>query len=189
MRKGALWAGLIMGIILAALIGLFALPYIGVFDMTATGNKNILDWWGSTNLHSTIERNAPQTGRPNTAVVQEGFEHYANSCILCHGAPDVPRQAWADTMLPLPPELWQEDTQEMSDGELFYVVSYGIRMSGMPAFSDDHGPDDIWNIVAFLRHLDNLTEQQKQELRTAAASGHHDDDHEHGHHTEEPQSN
>lgn len=189
MGKGAFWGGLFIGIVLAALIGLLGLPYIGVFDMTATGKKNILDWWGHTNLHSTIDRNAPETEIPETVAVQEGFEHYSTTCLLCHGAPDAPRQEWANAMLPLPPMLWQEDTGEMSDGELFYVVSNGIRMSGMPAFGADHGPADIWNIVAFLRGLGNMTEQQKQKLQNAGAADHHDDDRENDHHTEKQQSN
>ncbi len=170
MKSGAFWFGIIAGIILSAVIGFYVLPMIGVFDMTATGDKNILDWWGETNLESTIEHNAPTTSIPTTASADKAMEHYTSTCLLCHGSPYAPRRDWAETMLPKPPALWQGDPQEMTDGELFYVVSKGIRMSGMPAFGPRHRDEDLWNVVKLVRQLDSLTQQQKERLQQAASS-------------------
>lgn len=44
----------------------------------------------------------------------------------------------------------------------------GIRMTGMPAFAPDHSNEDIWNIVAVVKELNNLTEAQQQELQRSA---------------------
>ena len=77
-------------------------------------------------------------------------------------------------MLPMPPELSQEDTQHSPDGELFYIVKNGIRMSGMPAFGPDHSEKDLWNMVTVIRHLNSLSADQQQNLEQAAAAfGHH----------------
>ena len=172
MKSGAFWAGIIGGLFIAVVVAL-VLPFIGVFDMTATGSKNILDWWGGTNLESTIENRAPKTALPTSANVDAGFEHYRGTCLHCHGAPDAPREGWAKSMLPMPPELWHEEQQKMADGELFYVINNGIRMSGMPAFGSEHGPEDIWNIVAMVKQLPKLTEPQKQQLQETAAGYDH----------------
>lgn len=170
MKSSSFWLGILGGMFIAALFGVFALPAIGVFNVTATGDRNILDWWGKTNVHSVISRSAPETALPATADPQEGFTHYRATCLTCHGAPDAPRREWANHMLPKPPELWKEEVQHYSDGELFYIVNNGIRMTGMPAFGLG-SPADTWNIVAFLRQLDSLTQEQKQQLQQAAASG------------------
>jgi mono/diheme cytochrome c family protein len=179
MRSGAFWIGVIGGALSAALIGLFAVPALGVFDMAATGSPGFLDWWGLTNWENSLEWRAPDTTLPATASADEGLEHYSSSCIDCHGAPDAERAEWAHHMRPLAPKLWQKGTQEMSDGELFRVVSEGVRMTGMPAFGPEHETKDIWNIVAFVRQLNHLTADQKQRLQEAAEREDHHHHHEH----------
>lgn len=182
MKSGSVWIGIAGGIILSGLVGFLLLPVLGVFDITATGKPGILDWWGETNLENALNRRAPDGSIPSSADPAEGFEHYLSMCIHCHGGPGASRQMWANHMLPLPPKLWEEEIQHMTDGELFYIVGNGIRMTGMPAFSPIHSEEEIWNMVAFVRRLDQLTEQQKQRLQEAASVfGHHgEDDHEHG---------
>lgn len=174
MKAGSFLFGVMAGLIIALLVGLLVLPMIGVFDMTATGEKNILDWWGNTNLQSTLRRNAPETQLPDNADPSEGFVHYKSTCLRCHGGPDAARENWANNMLPTPPHL-HKHAQEMSDGTLFYIISNGIRMTGMPAFGPHHSQEDIWNMVAVVKQLNNLTEQQKQELQRSADLFNHGD--------------
>jgi mono/diheme cytochrome c family protein len=71
---------------------------------------------------------------------------------------------------PSAPELQSSDTQAMSDGELFWTVKHGIRMTGMPAFAPTHTDAQIWKIVAFVRHLPNLTPEETAELIKAPAA-------------------
>jgi hypothetical protein len=50
------------------------------------------------------------------------------------------------------------------DGNLFYVVKYGIRFSGMPGWDGVLSDDDIWRSVLFIKNSDKLkndTQQQK----------------------------
>jgi mono/diheme cytochrome c family protein len=169
MKRGSFLSGILGGVIISVLVGLLLLPMIGVFDMTATGENNILDWWGNKNLQSTLKRRAPETKIPDAADPSRGFDHYKSTCLHCHGSPDAQRESWANNMLPMPPHLQKADTQNMSDGALFYIISNGIRMTGMPAFIPDHSEEDIWDIVAVVRGLNNLTEPQKQELQKIAA--------------------
>jgi hypothetical protein len=64
----------------------------------------------------------------------------------------------------------------MRDGELFWVVSNGIRMTGMPAFAPTHKEDEIWKIVAFVRHLPEITKEEQQALKASREeeTGHHE---------------
>jgi len=69
-------------------------------------------------------------------------------------------------MYPRPPDMRQKDTQELSDGELYYTIKNGVRLSGMPAFGDP-GDDDVdsWKLVAFVRHLPKLTDAEETEMQ------------------------
>jgi hypothetical protein len=58
-------------------------------------------------------------------------------------------------------------TQQMSDGELFYVIEHGIRFTGMPAWSTGttEGEDSTWRLVHFLRRLPGLTESELEAMK------------------------
>ncbi len=65
-------------------------------------------------------------------------------------------------MLPSPPDL-ASSTKDMTDGEVFYVIDQGVRMTGMPAFGPvTASQDDLWAMVSAIRKLDSLTPQEKQ---------------------------
>jgi hypothetical protein len=62
------------------------------------------------------------------------------------------------------------------DGALFWIVKHGLRMTPMPAFGPTHTDEEIWKIVAFIRHLPELSPQERDLLREAGdeESHHHD---------------
>lgn len=186
MRSRTFWIGVIAGVVVSVLIGLFVVPVLGLFEMTATGGPGLLDWWGDTNWESSLVWRAPDEAIPASANPDEGMEHYASTCLECHGAPNAEGAEWAQRMQPMPPELWEEDTQEMSDGKLFHIIKGGVRMTGMPAFGPDHGDADIWNMVAFVRKLNDLSDEQKQKLSQASQRYEHEHYRE-GHEEEKPE--
>ena len=56
----------------------------------------------------------------------------------------------------------------MSDGELYFTIENGVRLSGMPAFGEEHtvgGDADTWKLVLFIRHLPNLTADELQRMK------------------------
>ena len=59
--------------------------------------------------------------------------------------------------------------QKRTDGELFWLVQGGIRMTGMPAFGPTHSDEEIWKIVAFVRRLPALSPEDQQELKRGSA--------------------
>jgi hypothetical protein len=70
------------------------------------------------------------------------------------------------TMYSRPPDMRLEDTQAMSDGEIYYTIENGIRLSGMPAFGDPTDSDvATWKLVHFIRHLPKLTPAEETEMQ------------------------
>ena len=64
------------------------------------------------------------------------------------------------------------ETQQMSDGELFYIIQNGIRLSGMPAWGgSDHDAQDSWKLVHFIRHLSQLTIEERMEMERLNPKG------------------
>jgi mono/diheme cytochrome c family protein len=99
-------------------------------------------------------------------VIHEGMVHWADHCATCHADNGSGDTMYGKTMYPRPPDMSQKDTQEKSDGELYYAIKNGVRLSGMPAFGDP-GDDDVdsWKLVAFIRHLPQLTPAEETEMQ------------------------
>jgi mono/diheme cytochrome c family protein len=98
-------------------------------------------------------------------VIHEGMAHWADHCATCHANNGSGDTMYGRTLYPRPPDMRQKDTQKMSDGELYYTIKNGVRLSGMPAFGDP-GDDDLdsWKLVAFIRHLPKLSEREAMEM-------------------------
>ena len=60
----------------------------------------------------------------------------------------------------------QPATQSLSDGELFYVIQNGVRLTGMPGWATGahHDEEDSWKLVRFIRHLPQLTPAEEREM-------------------------
>jgi hypothetical protein len=98
---------------------------------------------------------------------------------MCHGAPGIPATEIAKGLNPPPPSLGSEES-DTPDGELFWVTKHGIRLTSMPAFGPTHTDEEIWKIVAFVRHLPDLTPEERNSLREASeGEEHHHEDHRH----------
>jgi len=98
----------------------------------------------------------PVTDSP--AVQHEAMAHYADHCASCHANNGSGDTMYGKGLYPKPPDLRLAATQNLSDGELFFIIQNGVRLTGMPAFgsSNDDGADS-WKLVRFLRHLPQIT--------------------------------
>ncbi len=98
-------------------------------------------------------------------VLQEAMEHWADHCATCHANNGSGDTMFGKTLYPRPPDMRQRGTQAMSDGELYYTIQNGIRLSGMPAFGNPGDNDlDSWKLVAFIRHLPSLSQSEQMEM-------------------------
>ena len=102
------------------------------------------------------------------AVIKEGMEHFADHCASCHGNNGRGDTAMGRNLFPKAPDMTLAATQNKTDGELYWIIENGIRLTGMPAWGKG-GPDDAdsWKLVHFIRHLQHLT---AEDLKAMAAA-------------------
>jgi mono/diheme cytochrome c family protein len=102
----------------------------------------------------------PVTATPD--ILQEAMEHWADHCATCHANNGSGDTMFGKTLYPRPPDMRQHGTQSMSDGELYYTIQNGVRLSGMPAFGNPGDNDlDSWKLVALIRHLPSLSQSEQ----------------------------
>jgi mono/diheme cytochrome c family protein len=135
----------------------------------------------------SVQRHAPKAKNPyagDADAIATGLDHYRENCLVCHGAPGLPATELAKGLNPPAPSLGKEES-DTPDGELFWVTKHGIRLTSMPAFGPTHTDEEIWKIVAFLRHLPDLSAEERDFLREATedeAHHHEEGSHEAQHH-------
>jgi mono/diheme cytochrome c family protein len=99
--------------------------------------------------------------------LHEGLEHFADHCAVCHGNNGAGDTPIGRGLYPKPPALREARTQALTDGEIFAIIQNGIRFTGMPAFGGpggEHGEEDSWRLVQFIRHLPAQTPQEIAEM-------------------------
>jgi mono/diheme cytochrome c family protein len=96
------------------------------------------------------------------AVIREGMEHFADHCAVCHGNDGSGDTEAVRGLYPRSPDMRLAATQNLSDGELFYIIENGVRLTGMPAWSTGtkEGETSSWHLVHFIRHLPKLSEEE-----------------------------
>lgn len=104
---------------------------------------------------------------PNTPeVLADAGAHWADHCALCHANDGSGNTFMGRHTYPPAPDVRLPATQQMTDGELFYTIQNGIRLTAMPAWGGDseHDALDSWKLVRFIRHLPNLTDEEKRQM-------------------------
>ncbi len=92
--------------------------------------------------------------------------HFADHCASCHGNDGRGDTQLGRNLYPRAPDMMLPATQELSDGELFWIIENGVRLTGMPAWGGP-GPDDdveTWELIHFIRHLTVLTAEEIEEM-------------------------
>jgi mono/diheme cytochrome c family protein len=93
---------------------------------------------------------------------KEAFSHY---CVACHGMDGqntgVP---FADHLSPPVPSLASPEVQQYTDGQLKWILDYGIWPSGMPGSKGTLSDEELWSIVTYLRHLPPAGSQGEPEM-------------------------
>jgi mono/diheme cytochrome c family protein len=102
---------------------------------------------------------------PSTENIRRGMEHFADHCFNCHANDGGGKTTYGKGLYPKPPDLRGAGTQNKSDGELYYTIDNGVRLSGMPAFSEIHTPEQTWRLILFIRHLPQITPEELNEMK------------------------
>jgi mono/diheme cytochrome c family protein len=172
--KGFLWLAII------AFIAGVVVMLSGVINVAATNpHHSVTHFILSTTMDNSVRAHAKRITAPpldDARMVMEGFRHYREMCVGCHLAPGINSTEISEGLMPRPPKL-QDEVEEWTPEELFWVTKNGVKMTGMPAWGPTHSDAKIWAIVAFLEKLPHMTAEQYQEMDRTAGAENGDEDH------------
>ena len=158
---------------LCAILGLAAIAGVVWFAMQGIGARS-----EPSQIEARIARTArayaiPRADRnranpaPRTdTIIRSGLEHWADHCASCHGNDGSGDTTIGKTLYPRAPDMRQPATQDLTDGELFYIIENGVKLTGMPAWTTGtpEGEEASWHLVHFIRHLPDITEEELNEM-------------------------
>jgi mono/diheme cytochrome c family protein len=103
---------------------------------------------------------------PTPEVMAEARAHFADHCAVCHGNDGRGRTAMGPRFYPKVPDMSLQETQSMSDGEIFATIENGVRLTGMPGWGDGTAESAYgsWTLVHFIRHLPRITPEEVAEM-------------------------
>ena len=109
-------------------------------------------------------RTNPIPNSPETLA--EGRAHWADHCFSCHANDGSGDTVVGKHLYPPAPDMRLPATQQLTDGELFYIIQNGIRLTGMPAWGSgsSHDEEDSWKLVHFIRHLPQISLEEKKAM-------------------------
>ena len=106
----------------------------------------------------------PVSSTPENFVAAR--EHFADHCASCHGNDGAGNTEMGRNLYPKAPDMRLPRTQNLSDGELYYIIENGVMLTGMPGWSTGtpEGEKSSWQLVHFIRRLPSLTPEDLQEM-------------------------
>jgi mono/diheme cytochrome c family protein len=110
------------------------------------------------------ERDAKNPFAPTAEVLSEARAHFADHCATCHGNDGSGKTEIGQNLYPKTPDLRQSETQNLTDGQIYYIIHNGIRLTGMPAWGGPGKDDDSWKLVLFIRHMPQMTPQEMKDM-------------------------
>lgn len=166
--------GLVVGVVVVYIAASWAGVYGGVFDVAADVPHSQPVYW----LLQTI-RQRSIAGRATDPVpadlsdpkrVAAGAAQYAEMCSGCHLGPGMKRTELSQGLYPRAPELRRGS--RLTSAEEFWIIKHGIKMTGMPAWGVTHKDENLWDIVAFVQKMPQLTADEYQALVKSSPKTH-----------------
>ncbi len=163
-----------IGLLIFALVTLAAvLTLVGILrhGFSARDEPTALEAFVARRLRQlavpSAARNMENPVAPTGEALSEARAHFADHCALCHANDGRGQTQIGQSFYPKAPDMASPTTQSLSDGELFYIIKHGIRLTAMPAWGKDTPEHDrkSWKLVHFIRHLPEITREEIDEMK------------------------
>jgi len=162
------------GTLIVIVIVIAAVAYGIVVVRRGFSARDNPSWLESSIARKTRSMAVPSSARnmknpvPNTPEnLKEAEEHWADHCAICHANNGSGSTTIGKNLYPKAPDMRKAETQSMTDGELYYTIENGIRLSGMPAWGEGGDNDEAsWKLVHFIRHLPQLTPEEEKHMES-----------------------
>jgi len=108
------------------------------------------------------EKQNPWKDAATPEIMAGARAHWADHCATCHANDGSGQTEIGQNLYPKAPDMRLPATQNLTDGELYYIIRNGIRLTGMPAWGDPElqQDDESWHLVLFIRHLPRITPEE-----------------------------
>jgi mono/diheme cytochrome c family protein len=166
---------IVSGLLLAGVATTAGLTYVKVTGLRSQPDPGALETRVARSIRAQAVPLEIKTLRnpvpASTDAVAAGRKHFARYCALCHGNDGGGKgTAYGRGFFPKAPDMRSPDTQNLTDGELFYIIENGVRFTGMPAFgtgtADPQGETLVWQLVQFIRRLPAITPDEIGEMES-----------------------
>ena len=157
---------ILLGIVLGAIflpLGVFAWLYLGkppvaVADTPFPQERMVTHALLDKRIDRELVKTPPLLLSEDVLVA--GAKTYSEQCASCHGFHGKP-SAFGGHMYPPAPQLWEKHHQGnvvgVSDdppGETYWKIANGIRLTGMPAYKQILGDQQMWEVTLLLASAD-----------------------------------
>ncbi len=111
----------------------------------------------------SAERRRTNPLASDPAAIEHGREDFLGRCASCHGVDARGRTNLGSNLYPRVPDLHADLTQNLTDGELHYIIENGVQLTGMPAMGGPHGESsaESWKLVAYIRSFRPISSLKK----------------------------
>jgi mono/diheme cytochrome c family protein len=117
------------------------------------------------------ERDAKNPFQSTPEAVSEAEAHFADHCAICHGNDGSGKTQIGQNLYPKAPDMRSSQTQDLTDGEIYYTIRNGVRLTGMPAWGTEEKDEESWKLVLFIRHLPRLTPAEERAMEALNPKG------------------
>ena len=177
--------GLITLLLLA--FGGMAFMHSGMYNVAATDpHLPFVESMMHSTMHASVETNAAGIEAPDLdsdRMIQAGATAYDQLCAACHLKPGLESTVLRAGLNPLPPSF--SSPTHRRPAEQFWIIKNGVKMTGMPAWGVTHQDQELWEIVAFLQQLPELSQAEYRAMTSPrqpdVSASSQDDGHDHDH--------
>jgi mono/diheme cytochrome c family protein len=154
----------------AGMLAIGVAAWLSIGGISAKQAPGAIETAAARRLRSlAIPKAARQLANPvasNAEAVRHGMEHFADHCAVCHANDGSGDTEMGRGLYPRPPDMRLEATQQLTDGELFFIIENGVRFTGMPAWGtgSHESQESTWRLVHFIRHLPKLTAAERRAM-------------------------
>lgn len=160
-----MFKGFILGIVITIVVALgagYAVLRTGLIPANADASPSRVESWAArTSLRATLSKEAPKGPNPiplTDANLTQGITLYGARCVVCHGGPggNASASPIAKGENPRPPQLASHGVEDDPQGVTFWVITHGVRWTGMPSWKAALNDQQIWTLTLFLKNMDKL---------------------------------
>jgi mono/diheme cytochrome c family protein len=157
-------------VLLLVLMGAIGVWYVMTTGLSAREEPGSVEEFAARRVRTmAIARRARSLTNPveySGEIIAAGRAHFADHCAICHANDGSGDTEMGRGMYPRAPDIRLPATQDLSDGELFWIIENGIRFTGMPGWATGtkEGEEASWHLVHFIRRLPKLTPEELEEM-------------------------